>query len=229
MELRTPLLLREPPRSRVLGLIIAIGSVALCTLSVYPLKTVAPAVSLGVVYLLAVIVVSTFWGLRLGLFTAFAERRRLQLLPYPAGGAIHDRGGAELGRAGCLLRCSSDREHARGVGAQPHPGGGGAAAGGRPDGGAGPHAARRTERRYSAARGRRADRPGAGAALGSAAARRGAGSSRAGCCCHFPTTGSRWARWSSRPGSTQSTSPACASDSCRGSRRCSPPRSIASR
>ena len=39
----------------------------------YPLKTVAPAVSLGVVYLLPVIAVSTFWGLRLGLFTAFAS------------------------------------------------------------------------------------------------------------------------------------------------------------
>jgi two-component system, OmpR family, sensor histidine kinase KdpD len=73
MELRTPLLLREPPRSRTLGILVALGSVALCTLSVYPLKSVAPAVSLGVVYLLAVIVVSTFWGFRLGLFTAFAS------------------------------------------------------------------------------------------------------------------------------------------------------------
>ncbi len=73
MELSTPLLLREPPRSRTLGLVVAIGSVALCTLAVYPLKTVAPAVSLGVVYLLPVIAVSTFWGLRLGLLTAFAS------------------------------------------------------------------------------------------------------------------------------------------------------------
>ena len=73
MELSTPLLLREPPRSRTLGLVVAIGSVALCTLAVYPLRTVAPAVSLGVVYLLAVIGVSTFWGFRLGLLTAFAS------------------------------------------------------------------------------------------------------------------------------------------------------------
>src|SRR5262245_5282649 len=70
MEMRTPLLLREPPRSRTLGLLVAIGSVALCTGAIYPLKTVAPAVSLGVVYLLAVIGVSAFWGLRLGLLTA---------------------------------------------------------------------------------------------------------------------------------------------------------------
>ncbi|MGA8217728.1 MAG: ATP-binding protein [Solirubrobacterales bacterium] len=73
MELRTPLLLREPPRSRTLGFAVAIGSVTLCTLAVYPLRLVAPAVSLGVVYLLAVILVSTFWGLRIGLFTAFAS------------------------------------------------------------------------------------------------------------------------------------------------------------
>src|SRR5262249_50061334 len=43
---------------------------ALCTAAIYPLKQIAPAVSLGVVYLLAVIVTSIFWGLRLGLFTA---------------------------------------------------------------------------------------------------------------------------------------------------------------
>ena len=73
MELSTPLLLREPPRSRTLGLTVAVASVALCTLTVYPLKTIAPAVSLGVVYLLPVIAISTFWGLRLGLFTAFAS------------------------------------------------------------------------------------------------------------------------------------------------------------
>jgi hypothetical protein len=59
---RKPLLLREPPRSRALGLGVAFGSVALCTAAIYPLKTLAPAVSLGVVYLLAVIVVSIFWG-----------------------------------------------------------------------------------------------------------------------------------------------------------------------
>lgn len=68
-----PLLLRQPPRSRTLGLVVAIAAVALTTLAVYPLKEIAPAVSLGVVYLLAVIVVSTFWGFRLGLFTALAS------------------------------------------------------------------------------------------------------------------------------------------------------------
>jgi hypothetical protein len=37
-----PLLLREPPASLTLGLGVAIGSVALCTAAIYPLKTLAP-------------------------------------------------------------------------------------------------------------------------------------------------------------------------------------------
>ena len=47
MELGTPVLLREPPRSRTLGLVVAFGSVALCTAAIYPLKAIAPDVSLG--------------------------------------------------------------------------------------------------------------------------------------------------------------------------------------
>ncbi len=86
MEIRTPLLLREPPRSRALGLAVAIGSVALCTLAIYPLKTIAPAVSLGVVYLLAVIGVSIYWGLRLGLLTAFASAAAFNFFHLPPTG-----------------------------------------------------------------------------------------------------------------------------------------------
>ncbi|MGZ5308523.1 MAG: sensor histidine kinase [Solirubrobacterales bacterium] len=73
MDTGTPLFLRQPPRSRTLGLGVAFAAVALTTLAVYPLKSVAPAVSLGVVYLVAVLLVSTFWGLRLGLLTALAS------------------------------------------------------------------------------------------------------------------------------------------------------------
>ena len=86
MEPRTPLLLREPPRSRTLGLGVAAGSVALCTLAIYPLKTIAPAVSLGVVYLLAVIVVSIFWGLRLGLLTAVISAAAFNFFHLPPTG-----------------------------------------------------------------------------------------------------------------------------------------------
>jgi two-component system, OmpR family, sensor histidine kinase KdpD len=86
MELSTPLLLREPPRSRTLGLTVALGSVALCTLAIYPLKTIAPAVSLGVVYLLAVLVVSIFWGFRWGLLTALLSATAFNFFHIPPTG-----------------------------------------------------------------------------------------------------------------------------------------------
>jgi two-component system sensor histidine kinase KdpD len=63
------LLTRDPP-PRGVGALVAVGAVALCTLIIYPLKHVAPVVSLGVVYLLAVLVVSIVWGGALGMVTA---------------------------------------------------------------------------------------------------------------------------------------------------------------
>jgi two-component system sensor histidine kinase KdpD len=86
MELSTPLLLREPPRSRSLGLLVSIGSVALCTAAIYPLKTIAPDVSLGVVYLIAVIGVSIFWGFGLGLWTAILSAAAFNFFHIPPTG-----------------------------------------------------------------------------------------------------------------------------------------------
>jgi two-component system, OmpR family, sensor histidine kinase KdpD len=63
------LLARDPPPRRV-GVLVALGAVALCTLIIYPLKHVAPVVSLSVVYLPAVLVVSVTWGAWLGVGTA---------------------------------------------------------------------------------------------------------------------------------------------------------------
>ncbi|MGN6816884.1 MAG: sensor histidine kinase [Solirubrobacterales bacterium] len=59
----------EPPSARW-GLLATVGVVAGATLLVYPLKSVAPAVSLGVVYIPGVLFVSSLWGWRLGLLTA---------------------------------------------------------------------------------------------------------------------------------------------------------------
>ncbi len=59
------LLTPEPPSRRV-GLLVVAGLVALCTLLIYPLKQAAPVVSLGVVYMLAVVIVSVTWGMWLG-------------------------------------------------------------------------------------------------------------------------------------------------------------------
>ena len=64
------LLLRDAPRSLGLGVLVAGIAVAATTMVIYPLGAVAPAVSFGVVYLLAVLLVSTYWGLGLGLLTA---------------------------------------------------------------------------------------------------------------------------------------------------------------
>lgn len=55
------------------GILASIAAVAIGTLAVYPLEDVAPAVSLGVVYLPGVLLISIVWGWRLGLFTAVAS------------------------------------------------------------------------------------------------------------------------------------------------------------
>ncbi len=86
MEARIPLLLREPPRSRALGLIVSIVAVALTTMVVYALRGIAPEVSLGVVYLLAVLLVSTFWGLGLGLVTALLSATAFNFFHIPPTG-----------------------------------------------------------------------------------------------------------------------------------------------
>jgi two-component system sensor histidine kinase KdpD len=62
----------EPP-SVWLGLLATLLAVAAGTLIVYPLKSVAPVVSLGVVYLPAILLVSIVWGLRLGLLASVAS------------------------------------------------------------------------------------------------------------------------------------------------------------
>jgi two-component system sensor histidine kinase KdpD len=86
MELSTPLLLREPPRSRSLGILVAVGSVALCTAAIYPLKPIAPDTSLGVVYLIGVIGVSIFWGFSMGLFTALLSAAAFNFFHIPPTG-----------------------------------------------------------------------------------------------------------------------------------------------
>jgi two-component system, OmpR family, sensor histidine kinase KdpD len=68
----SPLLKARRP-SRLLGIVVAIVGVALATIVVYPLERVAPVVSLSVVYLLAVVAVSTFWGLGFGIATGLAS------------------------------------------------------------------------------------------------------------------------------------------------------------
>ena len=57
-------------RSPTLGVVVAAASLAVTTAVLYPLEQVASPVSLGVLYLLAVLLVSSLWGLWLGLLTS---------------------------------------------------------------------------------------------------------------------------------------------------------------
>jgi two-component system sensor histidine kinase KdpD len=82
----SPLLLRAPRPPLGLGIAVAVGSVAAITALLYPLKEIAPAVSLGVVYLLAVLLVSTFWGLALGLVTSVASAAAFNFFHIPPTG-----------------------------------------------------------------------------------------------------------------------------------------------
>lgn len=71
MARRRPTLgLTGGPPSTALGLVATLATVAVGTLVVWPLKSVAPPVSLGVVYIPGVLLISTIWGWRLGLLTA---------------------------------------------------------------------------------------------------------------------------------------------------------------
>jgi two-component system sensor histidine kinase KdpD len=77
----------QPP-SVWLGVLASLAIVALGTLIVYPLKEVAPAVSLGVVYIPGVLLVAAAWGLPLGLFTALLSAAAFNWFHLPPIGAL---------------------------------------------------------------------------------------------------------------------------------------------
>jgi len=81
-------LLASNPPSRRVGVIVAVAAVALCTLIVYPLKHVAPVVSLSVVYLPAVLVVSITWGAWLGFATAVLSAGAFNFFHLPPTGQL---------------------------------------------------------------------------------------------------------------------------------------------
>jgi signal transduction histidine kinase len=64
------LLMRPTSPPPLLGIAAAAALIAAETLVVYPLRQVAPEISLGVVYLLGVLLVASVWGLGLGVVTA---------------------------------------------------------------------------------------------------------------------------------------------------------------
>ncbi|HET8862938.1 MAG TPA: ATP-binding protein [Solirubrobacterales bacterium] len=72
----------EPPPTW-LGIMATLAAVGLGTLLVYPLKSVAPVVSLGIVYLPAILLISIVWGLRLGLLASVASAAAFNFFHIP--------------------------------------------------------------------------------------------------------------------------------------------------
>ena len=74
-------------RRRLVGLVVAVLAVGLTTVSLYPLREVAPAVSLGVVYLLGVLLIASTWGVWFGVLTAVASGAAYNFFHFhPTGG-----------------------------------------------------------------------------------------------------------------------------------------------
>ncbi len=82
----SPRLLRAERPSRPLGVLVSIATVVLSTGLVYLLKHVAPVQTLGVVYLLPVLVMSIFWGLAFGLATAVLSAAAFNFFHLPPTG-----------------------------------------------------------------------------------------------------------------------------------------------
>jgi two-component system sensor histidine kinase KdpD len=84
----SPWSLRAGRPSPITGALVAVAGLVLATIVIYPLSRVAPVLSLNVVYLPVVVVVSAYWGLRLGLVTAVASAAAFNFFHLPPTGQI---------------------------------------------------------------------------------------------------------------------------------------------
>ena len=83
---RSTVLSARPPYW--LGIVVSVAAVALTTLLVYPLKTIAADISLSVVYLVAVLLVASIWGARLGIATALLSGLAFNYFHIPPTGRL---------------------------------------------------------------------------------------------------------------------------------------------
>jgi two-component system, OmpR family, sensor histidine kinase KdpD len=81
-----PGLLVDGRWSSAVGVVVAVVAVAVTTALVYPLAQIAPVVALGVVYLVAVLLVSSVWGWWLGVATAVASALAFNFFHIPPTG-----------------------------------------------------------------------------------------------------------------------------------------------
>jgi two-component system sensor histidine kinase KdpD len=84
----TPDLLREARPRPALGFAAAVAAIAVATLAIYPLKSVAPTVALSVVYLPAVLLISAYWGLALGVLTSVLSAAAFNFFHLPPVGTL---------------------------------------------------------------------------------------------------------------------------------------------
>jgi two-component system sensor histidine kinase KdpD len=70
------------------GIVAAVGAVGLATLTIYFLRRIAPVVSLSVVYLPAVLLIATYWGMVLGLLTALVSAAAFNFFHIPPTGGF---------------------------------------------------------------------------------------------------------------------------------------------
>lgn len=80
--------LRGRRPSPIGGLAAAAIAVTLATLAIYPLRHIAPVVALGVVYLPAVLLIATYWGLWLGVLTALVSGVAFNFFHLPPTGDL---------------------------------------------------------------------------------------------------------------------------------------------
>ena len=81
---RSSVIPERPPLAA--GILVALALIGVETAALYALEDVASAVSLGVVYLLGVLVVSTFWGAWLGIATSLASAAAFNFFHIPPTG-----------------------------------------------------------------------------------------------------------------------------------------------
>ena len=80
------ILLRGNRPPLMAGFLATIVLVAVCTALIYPLKQLTTVSSLGVVYLLGVVVIATFWGRALGLLMALLSAAAFNFFHLPPVG-----------------------------------------------------------------------------------------------------------------------------------------------
>ncbi len=78
--------LRASRPNFLIGVAASVLLVAAATAAIYPLKALAPVVSLSVVYLPAVLLVSAYWGLALGLVTSLLSAAAFNFFHLPPTG-----------------------------------------------------------------------------------------------------------------------------------------------